>query len=71
MAETEYLTIKEAAERLGLSERTVMRYMYERTEPSLKYRHFGRTPVIDEQDLEDFVKEARDKHVLIKVTFND
>ena len=45
-------TKQEAAELLGVSERTIRRYMYTR---DLKYQRFGYFVLISEEDLKDFL----------------
>lgn len=53
--ESDFLTVDDAAEILGVSQRTIRRYMFLK-DPNLKYRKFNRTPVIMREDLDEFIK---------------
>ena len=62
---TDLLTVKEAAERLGVSEKTIRRYMYHR-KPGLKYQRHGYFVLIDSEDLDDFIDNAKEDGTPIK-----
>lgn len=63
--EIRLLTVQDIAERLGVSERTVRRYAFDR---DLKYTRYNDTILVTEEDLKEFLQKSAIEGRSIKAT---
>ena len=65
----ELLSVQQAADLLGVSRKTVYRYMYE-SDPPLASLRAGHTIVIERSALDEFVKASRKGERTLKAVMN-
>ena len=64
------LSVKQAADLLGVSTRTIFRYMYDQ-EPPLKYIRVGQSVIIERSALDEFVEASKTgKRRTVKAVMN-
>ena len=64
------LSVKQAADLLGVSTRTIFRYMYDQ-EPPLKYIRIGHAVVIERSALDEFMEASKTgKRRTVKAVMN-